>query len=48
MDIIEQKKSDLYQQLDDIKVVLMELTNLEESCLTTLSAIDNKNLTNNL
>lgn len=43
MDIIEQKKSDLHQQLDDIKVVLMELTNLEESCLQTLSAIENKN-----
>jgi DNA-binding transcriptional MerR regulator len=43
MDIIEQKKSDLHLQLDDIKVVLMELTNLEESCLTTLSAIENNN-----
>ncbi len=41
MDIIEQKKSDLHQQLDDIKVVLMELTNLKESCLATLSTIEN-------
>ena len=43
MNIIEQKKSDLHQQLDDIKVVLMELTNLEENCLATLSTIENKN-----
>ncbi len=40
MDIIAQKKADLHQQLDDIKVVLMELNNLEESCEKTLQAID--------
>lgn len=39
LDIIAQKKADLHQQLDDIKVVLMELNNLEESCQTTLSSI---------
>ena len=43
MEIIEQKKSDLHLQLDDIKVVMMELTNLEDSCLATLSTIENKN-----
>ncbi|WP_440875324.1 MerR family transcriptional regulator [Thalassotalea sp. PLHSN55] len=39
MNIIEQKKADLNQQLDDIEVVLMELTNLEDNCKSTLKAI---------
>lgn len=39
MDLIAQKKADLHQQLDDIKVVLMELTTLEESCKETLLSI---------
>lgn len=40
MEIIAQKKADLHQQLDDIKVVLMELTTLEESCKETLLSIE--------
>ena len=41
MEIIPQKKADLHQQLDDIKVVLTELNSLESSCQETLSAIKN-------
>jgi len=39
MRIISEKKEDLYQQLDDIKVVLNELENLEKSCENTLTDI---------
>ena len=39
MDLISDKKNDLTQQLEDIKVVLIELTNLEKSCLNTLKQI---------
>ncbi|WP_286262425.1 MerR family transcriptional regulator [Thalassotalea atypica] len=39
MDLISNKKNDLTQQLEDIKVVLIELTNLEKSCLNTLKQI---------
>lgn len=40
LDLIANKKADLNQQLEDIKVVLMELTNLEQSCLSTLEQIN--------
>ncbi len=43
MSIISEKKADLHQQLDDIKVVLMELNNLELSCQDTLAAIKQPN-----
>ena len=39
MQLIAAKKEDLHQQLEDIKVVLMELNNLEQSCLDTLTTI---------
>ncbi|WP_076418742.1 MULTISPECIES: MerR family DNA-binding transcriptional regulator [Colwelliaceae] len=39
MSIISEKKAHLKQQLDDIKIVLDELENLEESCEKTLSNI---------
>ncbi len=39
MELIAEKKNDLSQQLEDIKIVLMELSNLEKSCLDTLSKI---------
>ena len=39
MGIISEKKEDLHQQLDDIKVVLNELENLEKSCEKTLTDI---------
>jgi DNA-binding transcriptional MerR regulator len=39
MELIAQKKADLNQQLDDIKVVLMELTNVEKRCKETLKNI---------
>ncbi|XPF94570.1 MerR family transcriptional regulator [Colwellia sp. RE-S-Sl-9] len=41
MSIISEKKAHLKQQLDDIKIVLDELENLEESCEKTLSNIIN-------
>jgi len=41
MSIISEKKAHLNQQLDDIKIVLNELENLEESCEKTLSNIIN-------
>lgn len=43
MNIISEKKAHLHQQLDDIKVVLMELNNLESSCQETLAAIEQPN-----
>jgi len=43
MVLIAQKKADLNQQLDDIKVMLMELTNLEKSCQETLAAVEQPN-----
>ncbi|MFD2166033.1 MerR family DNA-binding transcriptional regulator [Thalassotalea euphylliae] len=39
LDLIAEKKSDLNQQLEDINIVLMELSNLEQSCLDTLNKI---------
>ncbi|MCH8538051.1 MAG: MerR family DNA-binding transcriptional regulator, partial [Alkalimonas sp.] len=35
--LIEQKKTELHQQMDDIKVVLMELVTVEKRCRETLS-----------
>ncbi|NQZ79568.1 MAG: MerR family DNA-binding transcriptional regulator [Colwellia sp.] len=40
MSIIAEKKEHLTQQLDDIKIVLLELDSLETSCKETLAAID--------
>jgi len=40
MDIIEHKKSELNQQLDDIKAVLIELNDLEDNCLKTLKQLE--------
>jgi len=34
--LIEQKKNELHQQMDDIKVVLMELVTVEKRCRETL------------
>ena len=39
--LIEQKKAELHQQMDDIKVVLMELVTVEKRCRETL--VDAKN-----
>jgi hypothetical protein len=35
--LIELKKTELHQQLDDIKVVLMELITVEKRCRDTLT-----------
>lgn len=35
--LIEQKKTELHQQMDDIKVVLMELVTVEKRCRETLN-----------
>ncbi|MFY8274976.1 MerR family transcriptional regulator [Pseudoalteromonas sp. SSDWG2] len=37
LDLIEDKKAHLIQQMDDIKVVLMELVTAEKRCRETLS-----------
>ncbi len=42
--LIEQKKTELHQQMDDIKVVLMELVTVEKRCRETL--VDAKNFDN--
>jgi DNA-binding transcriptional MerR regulator len=42
--LIEQKKTELHQQMDDIKVVLMELVTVEKRCRETL--VDAKNTDN--
>jgi DNA-binding transcriptional MerR regulator len=39
MALVEQKKSDLQQQLEDINAVLIELDNLEDNCRSTLKEI---------
>jgi DNA-binding transcriptional MerR regulator len=46
LQLIELKKNELHQQLDDIKVVLMELITVEKRCRDTLTearASDSKN-----
>ncbi len=40
MDLISQKKTDLNQQLEDIKAVLIELTGLETNCKEALAKIE--------
>ena len=40
MDIIAHKKSELNQQLDDIKALLIELDDLETNCLKTLAELE--------
>ncbi|MFC0117325.1 MerR family transcriptional regulator [Pseudoalteromonas xiamenensis] len=40
LDLIEQKKADLTQQMDDIKVVLMELVTAERRCRDTLKNVE--------
>ena len=40
--LISEKKAILHQQLDDIKVVLNELDNLEKNCKDTLNKIKSK------
>ncbi len=40
MNLIAQKKSDLNQQLEDIKAVLLELNDLENNCLKTLATVE--------
>jgi len=39
MALVEQKRSDLQQQLEDINAVLIELDNLEDNCRSTLKEI---------
>jgi len=38
-ELIQQKKADLHQKLDDIQAVLLELEGLEDSCKSTLANI---------
>ena len=42
MDLIAEKRADLNQQLDDIKAVLIELNDLEDNCLKTLSSVESQ------
>lgn len=47
MEMIKEKKERLHQQMDDIKVVLMELVMTEKRCLESLTDIsDDTNLEN--
>ncbi|MBY6186918.1 MerR family DNA-binding transcriptional regulator [Marinobacter hydrocarbonoclasticus] len=39
LDLIEEKKRDLQLQMDDIKVIMMELTSAENQCRQALEAI---------
>lgn len=41
--LINEKKAVLHQQLDDIKIVLLEITNVEKRCQETLSGIKQQN-----
>ena len=40
LELIALKKEELHQQLDDIRVVLMELTTVENRCQETLNKIE--------
>jgi len=40
MKLIAEKRNDLNQQLEDIKAVLIELNDLENNCLQTLSKVE--------
>ncbi|KAF7773785.1 MerR family DNA-binding transcriptional regulator [Pseudoalteromonas citrea] len=40
LNLIEEKKADLSQQMDDIKVVLMELVTAERRCRDTLGNLE--------
>ncbi|MEI5638791.1 MULTISPECIES: MerR family transcriptional regulator [unclassified Pseudoalteromonas] len=40
LQLIEEKKADLSQQMDDIKVVLMELVTAERRCRDTLNELE--------
>ena len=40
MGLIEQKRNDLTQQLDDINAVMVELNGLEENCKETLAKLE--------
>lgn len=42
MELINNKKNDLKQQLEDINAVLIELNDLEVNCQETLKALENK------
>ncbi len=42
MELINNKKSDLTQQLDDINAVLIELNDLEDNCQETLRTLESK------
>lgn len=41
--LIDEKKAALQQQMDDIKVVLMELNSAEQQCIAALDNQNNKN-----
>jgi DNA-binding transcriptional MerR regulator len=43
LELLGQKKEELNQQLDDIKIVLIELTNAEKRCQATLETINKDN-----
>jgi DNA-binding transcriptional MerR regulator len=42
MELINNKKNDLTQQLEDINAVLIELNDLEDNCQETLKALETK------
>jgi len=41
MTLINDKKNDLKQQLEDINAILIELNDLEDNCKTTLKTLEN-------
>jgi DNA-binding transcriptional MerR regulator len=43
MDLISQKRTDLNQQLEDIKAVLFELDDLEKNCIESLKKVNSTN-----
>ncbi|WP_018690656.1 MerR family transcriptional regulator [Algicola sagamiensis] len=40
LELIQEKKASLHQQMDDIKVVLMELVTAENRCIDTLKRLE--------
>lgn len=42
-ELIDEKRASLHQQLEDIKVILVELGNLEERCRDELNELQNTN-----
>jgi DNA-binding transcriptional MerR regulator len=42
--LVQDKKAFLHQQMDDIKVLMMELVTVEKRCIQTLASVEHDNI----